>query len=53
MLLKNCDTNEQRLLSLYYGAGLVWSPEVVDRAIIGSERVVDRKPLHDRLSLIK
>ena len=36
-------TNEQRLLSLYYGAGLVWSPEVVDRAIIGSERVVDRK----------
>jgi tRNA-dihydrouridine synthase 2 len=33
----------QRLLSLYYGAGLVWSPEVVDRAIIGSERVVDRK----------
>jgi tRNA-dihydrouridine synthase 2 len=33
----------QRLLSLYYGAGLVWSPEVVDRAIIGSERIVDRK----------
>ncbi|WVF68294.1 hypothetical protein IAT40_003059 [Kwoniella sp. CBS 6097] len=30
-----------RLLSLYYGAGLVWSPEVVDKAIIGSERVVD------------
>ncbi|EIW71544.1 hypothetical protein TREMEDRAFT_42909 [Tremella mesenterica DSM 1558] len=30
-----------RLLSLYYGAGLVWSPEVVDRAIIGSERIVD------------
>ncbi|TYJ52955.1 hypothetical protein B9479_006424 [Cryptococcus floricola] len=30
-----------RLLSLYYGAGLVWSPEVVDKAIIGCERVVD------------
>ncbi|WWC92804.1 uncharacterized protein L201_007763 [Kwoniella dendrophila CBS 6074] len=30
-----------RLLSLYYGAGLVWSPEVVDKAIIGAERVVD------------
>ncbi|OCF62227.1 tRNA-dihydrouridine synthase 2 [Kwoniella mangroviensis CBS 10435] len=30
-----------RLLSLYYGAGLVWSPEVVDKAIIGSERTVD------------
>ncbi|WVQ66042.1 uncharacterized protein L199_004220 [Kwoniella botswanensis] len=33
-----------RLLSLYYGAGLVWSPEVVDKAIIGSERTVDQKP---------
>lgn len=33
-----------RLLSLYYGAGLVWSPEIVDRAIIGAKRVVDRKP---------
>jgi hypothetical protein len=43
ILVGNCDTDEQRLLSLYYGAGLVWSPEVVDRAIIGSERVVDRK----------
>lgn len=32
-----------RLLSLYYGAGLVWSPEIVDRAIIGAKRVVDRK----------
>ncbi|KAK4688288.1 tRNA-dihydrouridine synthase 2, partial [Tremellales sp. Uapishka_1] len=30
-----------RLLSLYYGAGLVWSPEVVDKAIIGAERIVD------------
>ncbi|WWD20302.1 hypothetical protein CI109_104778 [Kwoniella shandongensis] len=30
-----------RLLSLYYGAGLVWSPEVVDKAIIGAERTVD------------
>lgn len=32
-----------RLLSLYYGAGLVWSPEIVDRAIIGAKRVVDRE----------
>jgi tRNA-dihydrouridine synthase 2 len=31
-----------RLLSLRYGASLVWSPETVDRAIIGCERVVDR-----------
>ncbi|ORY34781.1 hypothetical protein BCR39DRAFT_461747 [Naematelia encephala] len=30
-----------RLLALHYGAGLVWSPEVVDKAIIGSERTVD------------
>lgn len=33
----------ERLLSLYYGAGLVWSPEVVDRAIIGAQRDVDRE----------
>lgn len=32
-----------RLLSLYYGAGLVWSPEIVDKAIIGAERTVDRE----------
>ncbi|ORX37744.1 hypothetical protein BD324DRAFT_650294 [Kockovaella imperatae] len=32
-----------RLLSLYYGAGLVWSPEIVDRAIIGATRTVDEK----------
>lgn len=31
-----------RLLSLYYGAGLVWGPEIVDKAIIGAERTVDR-----------
>lgn len=30
-----------RLLSLKYGASLVWSPEIVDKAIIGCERVVD------------
>ncbi|TXT08625.1 hypothetical protein VHUM_02753 [Vanrija humicola] len=30
-----------RLLSLYYGAGLVWSPEIVDKAIIGATRTVD------------
>ena len=32
-----------RLLSLQYGADLVWSPEIVDRAIIGCERIVDDK----------
>lgn len=32
-----------RLLSLEYGADLVWGPEIVDRAIMGSERVVDEK----------
>jgi tRNA-dihydrouridine synthase 2 len=32
-----------RLLSLYYGAGLVWTPEIVDKAIIGAERIVDRE----------
>ncbi|SPO24440.1 related to tRNA dihydrouridine synthase [Ustilago trichophora] len=30
-----------RLLSLEYGADLVWGPEIVDRAIIGSERKVN------------
>ncbi|GAC97492.1 potential tRNA dihydrouridine synthase [Pseudozyma hubeiensis SY62] len=30
-----------RLLSLEYGADLVWGPEIVDRAIIGCERKVD------------
>lgn len=32
-----------RLLSLRYGADLVWSPEIVDRAIYGCERTVDEK----------
>lgn len=32
-----------RLLSLYYGAGLVWTPEIVDKAIIGAQRSVDRE----------
>jgi tRNA-dihydrouridine synthase 2 len=32
-----------RLLSLRYGADLVWSPEIVDRAIMGSDRVVDSR----------
>lgn len=31
-----------RLLSLEYGADLVWGPEIVDRAIMGAERVVDK-----------
>lgn len=30
-----------RLLSLEYGADLVWGPEIIDRALMGSERVVD------------
>lgn len=34
-------TMPMRLLSLHYQAGLVWGPEVVDKAIIGSTRVVD------------
>lgn len=32
-----------RLFSLKYGASLVWSPEVVDKAILHTERVVDRE----------
>ena len=30
-----------RLVSLVYGADLVWGPEVVDKAMIGAERVVN------------
>ncbi|KAJ2809315.1 tRNA-dihydrouridine synthase 2 [Coemansia guatemalensis] len=32
-----------RLLSLHYGADLVWTDENIDRGIIGCERVVDEK----------
>ncbi|KAB5592040.1 TRNA-dihydrouridine synthase [Ceratobasidium theobromae] len=32
-----------RLLSLKYGASLVWSPEIVDKAIIGCQRIVDER----------
>lgn len=32
-----------RLLSLEYGADLVWGPEIVDRAIMGANRIVDEK----------
>ncbi|GJN87115.1 hypothetical protein Rhopal_000060-T1 [Rhodotorula paludigena] len=32
-----------RLLSLEYGAELVWGPEIVDKAIIGAQRTVDPK----------
>ncbi|ELU39409.1 tRNA-dihydrouridine synthase 2 [Rhizoctonia solani AG-1 IA] len=32
-----------RLLSLKYGATLVWSPEIIDKAIIGSRRIVDER----------
>lgn len=31
-----------RLFALKYGASLVWGPEIVDKAILHSERVVDR-----------
>jgi len=31
-----------RLFSLKYGASLVWGPEIVDKAILHAERVVDR-----------
>lgn len=31
-----------RLLSLEYGADLVWGPEIVDRALMGAERIVDK-----------
>ncbi|KAK9455165.1 hypothetical protein V1511DRAFT_521613 [Dipodascopsis uninucleata] len=32
-----------RLLALNYGADLVWSPEIVDKKIIGCKRVVNEK----------
>ena len=32
-----------RLMALKHGATLVWSPEVVDKAILHAERVVDRE----------
>lgn len=31
-----------RLFSLKHGASLVWGPEIVDKAILHAERVVDR-----------
>ena len=31
-----------RLFALKYGASLVWGPEIVDKAILHAERVVDR-----------
>ena len=32
-----------RLYALKYGAKLVWAPEIVDKAILHTERVVDRE----------
>ncbi|GAA6028018.1 hypothetical protein JCM8097_001832 [Rhodosporidiobolus ruineniae] len=32
-----------RLMALEYGAELVWGPEIVDKALIGSERKVDEQ----------
>jgi tRNA-dihydrouridine synthase len=34
-------TLPMRLLALHHGASLVYSPEIVDKSIIGSERLVD------------
>ncbi|KAJ1670095.1 tRNA-dihydrouridine synthase 2, partial [Spiromyces aspiralis] len=34
-------TLPMRLLCLEYGADLVWGPEIVDKSIIGCERVYD------------
>jgi len=31
-----------RLFALKHGAKLVWGPEIVDKAVLNSERVVDR-----------
>ncbi|KAJ2335669.1 tRNA-dihydrouridine synthase 2 [Coemansia sp. RSA 2681] len=36
-------TLPMRLLAQLYGADLMWAPEIVDKSIIGSERVVDEK----------
>lgn len=36
-------TLPMRLLSLEYGASIVWGPEIVDKAIIGSTRTVNSK----------
>lgn len=41
LYLPPCYLVPTRLLSLKYGASLVWSPEIVDKAIIGCERIVD------------
>ena len=42
-----------RLTALKHGATLVWGPEIVDKAILHTERVVDRKyvPLGHTFSL--
>jgi tRNA-dihydrouridine synthase 2 len=34
-------TLPMRLLSLQYGADLVWSPEIIDRRLIASQRVIN------------
>lgn len=38
-----------RLFALKHGAKLVWGPEMVDKAMLNSERVVDRAPSSPRL----
>ena len=37
-----CTKVPTRLFALKYGASLVWGPEIVDKAILHAERVVDR-----------
>ncbi|KAJ2391479.1 tRNA-dihydrouridine synthase 2 [Coemansia sp. RSA 2603] len=32
-----------RLLCLQYGADLVWTPEIIDKSIVGASRIVDEK----------
>ena len=41
-----------RLISLEHGADLVWGPEIVDRAIIGTQRIVNGEP-QSRISVIR
>ncbi|KAJ2813980.1 tRNA-dihydrouridine synthase 2 [Coemansia furcata] len=36
-------TLPMRLLCQQYGADLLWAPEIVDKSIVGSERIVDDK----------
>lgn len=41
-----------RLFALKHGASLVWGPEIVDKAILHAERVVDRTSGHSPSALV-